>query len=116
MNDSETSLYSGPAVVELMGHRRLGGYVSVSQLGGTSLLRVDVPKVRVEDGRCVRDGADLATQWYGLQSLYCLSPCSEEAMLVAARLSQPAPVTAYDLPALPPPRPDDDDPDDGLPY
>lgn len=109
--DKEAPLYEGPAVIELMGHRRLGGYVRTVQLGGTALLRVDVPRVRADGGVAVRDGEDLPTQFYGLQSLYCLSPCTEEAMLAVAWGNQPQPVTRYELPAPPPREPDaDDDP------
>lgn len=83
--------YEGWAVVEMLGHRRLGGRVSQVEMYGTALLRVDVPG---EDGEIV------ATQLVGGQSIYALTPCSEEAARAVARRNQVEPVARWELPAL----------------
>lgn len=40
---SSESHFEGWAILELMGHRRLAGYVSECEVAGTKLLRIDVP-------------------------------------------------------------------------
>lgn len=76
--------YSGFAVVELYGHRKVAGRVAPVQQFGTEMLRVDVPGA---------DGETIITQFYGGSSIYGLTPCSEEtARRVVAQ--------TYDLPDL----------------
>lgn len=82
--------FEGWAILELMGHRKLGGYV-----------RLNGPLIRID---CHNETNPVMTQWYGAHSLYCLTPTTEA---VAKRLTQsayaPEPVTRYEL-ALPEPR------------
>ena len=82
--------FEGWAILELMGHRKLGGYV-----------RLNGPLIRID---CHDESKPVMTQWYGAHSLYCLTPTTEA---VAKRLTQsayrPEPVTPYEL-ALPAPR------------
>lgn len=85
--------FEGWAVLELMGHRRMGGYVREAALAGGSFLRIDVP----ED-----DAGKPFTQFYPPASVYCLTPCSEEAARGVARINRPEPVHAYELRQLPP--------------
>jgi hypothetical protein len=83
------------AVVELMGHRKIAGQVSETVVGGTSIMRVDVP---------TSDGKASTTQFYGWQSLYCLTPVTEEIARAYSIRNQPQPVTPWELPtALPKP-------------
>lgn len=84
--------FDGWCVVELMGHRRLGGKVSAVEFGGTQLLRVDVPG----EGDTVA-----ATQFYGASAIYCLTPCSEEAARAVAARNVVEPVSRWELPRLP---------------
>lgn len=104
MPDEKTA-YEGWAIVELMGHRRLGGYVSQTEMYGTVLLRIDIPGPQPDK--------PVATQYYGGQSIYCLTPTTEETVRAFAARNQPAPVQRWELPALEsrpaPPDPDDDD-------
>lgn len=51
------SAYEGWAIVELMGHRRLGGRVGEAEAYGAKLLRLDVPKTGTSDEW-------IATQFY----------------------------------------------------
>lgn len=65
--------FEGWAVLELMGHRRLVGYVRETTLAGAGVLRIDVLNT-VGGG-----SAEPATQFYPPSALYCLTPCTEEA-------------------------------------
>ena len=62
--------YTGWALVEVMGHRRLAGHVSEVVIAGAPMLRVDVP------GKDA-DSPTKATQFYGGASIFCL--ITEEA-------------------------------------
>jgi hypothetical protein len=93
------------AILELMGHRRMGGYVQEISLFGVSLLRIDIPT----------DEGEQVTQLYGAQAIYCLTPCSEEAARAVAARQQPQPVHIYELPAPAPMHVYDEElEDDGL--
>jgi hypothetical protein len=78
------------AILEILGHRRLGGYVSETTLAGGAFLRIDVPGDA--------DGEVHSTQFYSPGSVYCLTPCSEEAAKIVARGSRPEPVHQWELP------------------
>lgn len=105
MSDESTA-YTGWAVVELMGHRRIAGHVSEAAQYGTAMIRVDVPG---EDGATI-------TQFYGGNSIYCLSPVTEDVARAVARRNQPAPVSPYEIlppKAMPAPTVDERDDDGG---
>lgn len=81
--------YEGWAILELMGHRRLGGYIKQVEQYGTAMVRIDVPGT---------DGQDPATQFYSGSSLYCVTPTTEEVARGLAERIRPAPVNIWDLP------------------
>lgn len=85
--------YEGWAIVELMGHRRLGGRVSQVEQYGVPMLRIDIPGEK--------EGDDVATQFYGGGSIYCLTPTTEAMARAVALKNQPSPVQRWELPALP---------------
>jgi hypothetical protein len=87
-------LFEGWAILELMGHRRLGGKVSEVEMFGAKMCRIDVPHATDPDKTFV-------SQLYGGASIYCLTPCTEEAARAVAKLSQPAPVQPWEFPQLP---------------
>lgn len=89
--------------MELMGHVRLGGFVSEVTMFGGKVGRIDVP---VPDGKTV-------TQFFGPSSLFRLTPTTEEVARKVAAANRPAPVHAWELQQLQPPakRTDDDDED-----
>lgn len=89
--------YEGWAVVELFGHRRLGGRVCQAEQYGVAMLRVDVSIVM---------GKTIVTQFYGGSSIYGLTPCSEEAAMAVARANQVEPVSRWELPQLEAPKVD----------
>jgi ribosomal protein S14 len=90
VSDALKESYCGWSVLELMGHRRLGGYVTQVELFGTAMLRIDVPG---------DEHGTIATQFYGGSSIYCLTPTGEAEARAVARNHQPAPVTRWELPA-----------------
>ncbi len=77
-----------PCIVELFGHQRIAGRVSDQQLGGSALLRVDVPEV---------DGQKGFTKFYGTGAIYAITPVSEETMLQAVRALRPVPIERWVL-------------------
>lgn len=88
MTAEERETFAGWAILELMGHRRLAGYVSEQQVAGAAFVRIDVP---------APDGAD-ATQFYSPSSVYCITPCVEQLARDVAATAQPRPVNEWDLP------------------
>lgn len=83
--------FEGFAVVELMGHRRVAGYVREAAAFGTSLLRIDIPSDDPEKAA--------ATQYYGGGSIYALTPCTEEIVRsINKRLRETPEAVAYALP------------------
>jgi len=96
-----TETFEGWAILELMGHRRVGGYVRQVEIFGTAMCRVDVPGPEA--------GAVAATQFYSGGSIYCLTPTTETIARAIATQNQPEPVSLWELrQALPAPRGDDD--------
>ena len=102
---STEEVFESWAILELMGHRRLAGYVRAVEVAGAPMLRIDVP--------AAGDAADewKATQFYSPSAIYCLTPTTEATARTVAALGEPAPVQAWELPrSLPATTPDDDEP------
>ena len=100
----EATAFEGWCIIEQMGHKRMAGYVSEQVIGGHSFIRVDVPGP---------DGTPAATQFITGQTIYAITPCTEDLARKVAANCQPAPVTQWDLkPALPAARHFDDDRDE----
>lgn len=77
------------AVVEMMGHRKIVGRITESDIGLSSLLRVDVLN---------REGGFDRTEYIGQGSIYCLTLVTEEAARAAAASNSPAPTWAWSVP------------------
>ncbi len=75
------------AIVELMGHVRLGGFVTEEEQFGVKMGRIDIHGP---------NGA-IATQYFGGTSVYRITPTTEEIANAVAR-NTPAPVQAWELP------------------
>lgn len=90
------SVIDGWGILELMGHRRLGGYLSEVTVAGAAMVRVDVPHPQLL-------GEAAATQIYSSQAIYCITPTTEETARAIAR-DAPQPVSRWDLRALEAPR------------
>ena len=113
-DETKASAFEGWAILELMGHRRLAGYLSDAVVGGVALLRIDVPN---NDWKPGVDGSQewVATQCYSGASIYCITPTTEAIARKVATSCHPAPVTAWELRperTLPAPRASDEDFDD----
>ncbi len=79
--------YDHWSILELMGHRKLGGRVREAELGGIPFLRIDV-----------YGGEPLiATQYYGRAAVYCLTPTTEEVARAAGRHFN-GPVQSWEMP------------------
>ena len=74
------------AIVELMGHVRVAGFVTEEERFGVKLGRVDI-----------HDGDQCVTQYFGGASVYRITPVSEE---IARHIGKnaPAPVQSWELP------------------
>lgn len=84
---TEKEPFASWAILELMGHRRLGGYVTEQEIAGHGMLRIDVPG---------EDGQTTASQFYSPSSLYCLTPTTEEMARAVAKRNQPEPVARWE--------------------
>ena len=80
----------GWAVLELMGHRKLAGHVTMDG----PLYRIDV-YLQDESEAGVKA---IATQWYGQAAIYCLTATTKENCLALTRSHQPAPISRWELP------------------
>jgi hypothetical protein len=93
----EPKIEIGWAVLELMGHRRLAGYIRPVELGGSVLLRIDVPKPETVS----EAGPWAATQFYSPHAVYCITPCTMETAIRTAGVGKVEPVSRWELPAAP---------------
>lgn len=64
------------AVVEMFGHQRIVGLVTVEPPEFPGMIRVDVPDL-LKDGAVTRKGL---TRYIGKASLYSVTPCDEETV------------------------------------
>lgn len=96
MTDQAQAPFACWAIVELLGHRRLGAYVTEATIAGAGFLRLDVPGATADD-------PPLVTQFVQPGSVYCLTPATEATVRAMAQHHQPQPVQQYEL--LPPAQP-----------
>lgn len=82
-DDVETGTW---AIVELMGHRVIAGYVRQSERFGRPLLQIEVPAT---------SAFPAFTQFYGLDSIYCITPVSEEVAKLTGESHKTDPVAVY---------------------
>ena len=74
------------AIVELMGHKVVAGYITEETHYGNPLLRVDVPETKA---------FQKFTQYYGGSAIYCITPVSEEVANLTAESAKVNPVSVY---------------------
>lgn len=89
--EQQQAQFSSWAIVEVMGHQRFAGFVTTEAYGGAVLFRVDVPEVQGEtdtETGLVRDGVPGFTKLIGAGSIYCITPCTEEAAKKATESMQ----------------------------
>ena len=73
-------------ILELMGHRRLGGFIEEVQIAGASFLRIDI-----------HGGEGVVTQFYAPGAVYALTPTDEETARAIAQQVGFEPVNPWDL-------------------
>ncbi len=76
----------GHAIVELMGHKVVAGYVSKDEMFGKPILRVDVPAT---------EAFPAYTQHYGVEAIYCITWVSEEVARRTAEHIKVNPISVY---------------------
>ena len=94
--DEPGKSFEGYAIVEVFGHSQIAGYVSEQLVGGSPMVRVDVPAV---------DGKPAFTKCYGPKAIYAVTPTDEATAKMAAQAFRTRPVDEWTLPtpkALPP--------------
>lgn len=80
---TEQGPFAGWVILELLGHRRLAGWMQEVQIAGAGFLRIDVP-TGTEDGAM--------SQMYPPSSVYAITPTTEEIARAVAKGCQPEPV------------------------
>lgn len=96
MEETRTS-FEGWAILELMGHRRLAGYVQESTIAGGAFIRIDVPNYHESQDEVPLDPGDIAaTQFYAPAAVYCITPTTEEMARITARMATVEPVTEWE--------------------
>lgn len=85
MND-QGEKYETWAIVELLGHKTIAGYVTEQSIAGAALVRIDVPETPA-DAKWGREypATDAYTKLVGVGSIYALTPCAEAVARAAAR-------------------------------
>ncbi len=121
-----TSKFEGWALVEIMGHQRVAGYVTTEAFGSVVMFRVVMPEVpeteqtlerdqwvdgeRAPAGSKVRIGRRRIETLIGAASVYRMTPCTEQEAMRA----QPAKVELIEKAiALIAPLDDEDPEEDG---
>jgi hypothetical protein len=98
----EETTFEGWAILELMGHRRLAGYVQEATIAGGAFVRIDVPRALLPDEVAVGAPAETAaTQFYAPAAVYCITPTSEGTARAVAARSRPTPVQRWELEPAP---------------
>jgi len=87
---TESKTYADWSILELMGHRRLAGYVTEVEIAGKGFLRIDVPGP--ED--------TTTSQLYNPDSVYGLTPTTEAVARAVAKGNVHVPVHRWELPTL----------------
>ena len=75
------------AIVELMGHRKMAGMISMDQSFGPALTRVDVPETSKHPG---------FTQHFGAAAIYAITACSEETAKAFNEMHRHQPIDQWD--------------------
>ena len=74
------------AILDLFGHSKIAGFLTEDQIGGSSMIRIDVPSV---------DGMVGYTKWFGPGAIYSISPTDEKIVRAFIARFKPSPITVY---------------------
>lgn len=90
MEQTETKpAFEGWAIVEIMGHNTIAGYVSEVAMFGGAFMRVDVP---------AHEGQEAYTKFYGCSAIYGVTPTTQEIATKAAARLRVRPVSEWLVP------------------
>lgn len=78
------------AILEMMGHIRLGGRVTEEQRFGGTMGRIDIPD----------SNGGFVTQYFGPSAVFRLTPTTEEIARAVAEKSMAAPINRWEFPQL----------------
>src|SRR5271166_5407811 len=120
MQTTEQAQFEGWAILEIFGHQKYAGYVKTEYYGTACMFRCDVPPLeereRVTRGGCYVASAEDSRQWvppgstvkqaatvgyskvFGPGAIYCMTPCDQEAALLAVEELQPRGLMLVSLP------------------
>jgi hypothetical protein len=90
-NTKTEGIYEGWSIIELMGHRKLGGYLSEQTIAGEAFIRIDVVNT---------EGVAIATQFYSASAVYCITPVTQDVATAFGTNHKPEPVTLWELPPI----------------
>ena len=101
----ENEKFEGWCILELMGHRRLAGWVSEQEFAGSAFVRLDVYEHAPEPGGMVAGGIHepaepdkaIVTQFYSPAAVYCITPTTEDIARKLGAKSKPEPVSRFEL-------------------
>lgn len=82
--------FHGWVILELMGHRRLVGWLQERTIAGASFLQLNAP---TKDGNVV-------TQIYSASAVYCITPTTQDVVEAMAGRNEPEPIRPYELPRM----------------
>lgn len=94
MDTKTEGSFEGYCIVEIMGYRKLGGYVREAVIAAAPFIRLDVFDETEEI---------TATQFYSPSSIYCITPTTKEIAIAFGLRNQPAPVQQWELDKFPAP-------------
>ena len=77
------------ALVEIMGHTRIAGWVTEENIADIGFLRVDVPAV---------GGREALTRYIGPKSIHSITPVTESVARMMAEELDTAPVSQWSVP------------------
>lgn len=75
------------AIVELFGHNKIAGKVSEQTIGGSSMVRVDVPDT---------EASPAFTRLLNVSAIYAINPVTEEVAVGYASRLQSKPIETWD--------------------
>lgn len=87
--ENEKAAFEGWAIIEIMGHNTIAGYISEASMYGIAMMRVDVPAC---------DDQPAYTKFYGGSSIYGITPTTQEIVIKAAERLRIRPVSEWLIP------------------
>lgn len=85
---TEAPKFESWAILEIMGHVKLAGFVTEQTIAGSAFIRIDVPAAGSVEG---------FTRFFGSGSVYSLSPVTEEIARDVAGNLRSTPISQYDI-------------------